>query len=917
MDFRRYVRDRLPPRAVRREPEIVDEWAQHLAELYQEALAAGASEPDARASACAALSEHPLQLAREIESASRALPAVIADRWLTAASEPAPTKGTFPMLGDLRRDVAYAIRMMAAAPGFTITVAVTLALGIGATAIIFTAFDAILVRTPGISDPSSLVAVYNASTDRTEQFAVLSHPDYADVRDSGIFADIAAFGGISLALELGGEVQPVAGQIVTGNYFRVLGTRMAMGRSFLPDEDRPGTDARPVIVSHTFWRNRLGGNPSIINTPLTLNGTVFTIVGVTPPLFAGAAVGSAPEVWAPMALQPEMRPPSAGLRRSLGTSDLLNQRSPRWLSAVARMGPGADATSSLAALDVVAKRLQAAYPATNRTRTFNVTALGEGPGLRATTRPMLRLLAIAVGLVLLIACANVASLLLARSVSRRREVAVRMALGAGGGRLLRQWLTEASLLASIGGMAGLVLTQWGAPLLHLAGIPATIPLEVNLRVVLFTFAVAVVSAISVGLAPVVQITRRDTVEALRDEGGAVATGTHAARLRRAFVVFQVAVGLVLLAGAGLFLRTLQNAQAVELGYQLHATMVADINLDVRGYSQEAGRQVYLRVLDRLRGMPGVAAAGAARITVLSGGARTTTISVDGRPLAQDGSNGMDVRVNVVSDGYLDSLGIRLLRGRDFQRYDEAGVPRVAIVSEALASRLWPNQDPLGRTFGTGSPPLTVIGVAPDTVYRSVLERQPLPFFYLPLSQNYESGVALHVRAAAGDPLSLLPAVRTAVREVDPRIVVARPQRLAEVFDQSLTYQRMMATLVSFFGGTALLLAAVGLYGVMSHLVGQRRAEIGIRFALGARPHSIFKLVLGEALRLVAIGTALGLAGAFVATRYVETQLFGVTPVDPLTLLGACVLLAGVAALACLIPARRAMRVDPVVALRTT
>jgi predicted permease len=278
---------------------------------------------------------------------------------------------------------------------------------------------------------------------------------------------------------------------------------------------------------------------------------------------------------------------------------------------------------------------------------------------------------------------------------------------------------------------------------------------------------------------------------------------------------------------------------------------------------------------------------------------------------------MDVRVNVVSEGYLDALGIRLLRGRDFQPSDQPGGPRVAIVSEALASRLWPNQDPLGRSFGSGASALTVIGVAPDTVYRSVLERQQLPFFYIPLSQNYESGVALHVRAAAGDPLSLLPAIRTAVRDVDPRIVVARPQRLADVFDQSLTYQRLMATLVSFFGGTALLLAAVGLYGVMAHLVGQRRAEIGIRFALGARPQSIFKLVLGEALRLVAIGTALGLAGALVATRYIETQLFGVKPIDPLTFAGACLLLTIVAALACLIPARRAMRVDPVVALRST
>jgi putative ABC transport system permease protein len=504
--------------------------------------------------------------------------------------------------------------------------------------------------------------------------------------------------------------------------------------------------------------------------------------------------------------------------------------------------------------------------------------------------------------------------LLARGVSRRREVAVRVAVGAGRSRLMRQWLTESVLLAVLGGAGGLLLAYWSAPLLHVAGIPEAVHLGTNSRVLVFTFTVAVLSGIAFGLAPVVQTLRTDTLSALRDEGGAVASGSYAGRMRRAFVVLQVAISLLLLVGAGLFLRTLQNAHAIDLGYRLDSTMVADVNLDVRGYSQEAGRVAYQQILDRLRGIPGVKAAGAARVTVLSGGARTVSVSVDGRPLARDGNNAIDVRANIVSDGYLDSLGIPLLRGRDFSAEDDWQRPRVAIVSRQLAARLWPNEDPIGQTLIDGET-ATVVGVVPDTVYRSALERDAPPFYYLPLAQNYEAGVALHVRAAQGDPLGLLPAIRAAVRGIDPALVVARPQRLRSVFEASLASQRMMATLVGLFGIAALTLAAVGLYGVMAHLAGQRRTEIGIRLALGASPTSILTLIVSDGLRLVAIGAALGMLAAMASTRWISSQLFGIQPVDPLTFVAGSVLLGAVAVLACLIPARRAMRVDPSAALR--
>ena len=916
MDFRRSVREHLPPLAIAREPEIVDELAQHLADLYQEARAAGATHDAALARALAALPES-VDLARDIESANRALPGLIADRWRARHTEPADYSGRHDMFGDLRRDLHYAVRMLAATPAFTIVVFLTLTLGVGANAVIFTAIDAILLRTPAVAAPESLASVYNSGADGRERFSVMSYPDVEDLRAGGVFQDVAAFSAVSLAYESGGQTEAIDGEVVTGNFFEVLGVRIAPGRAFLAEEDRRGSPVRVAVISHAFWTDRLNANPAVAGTSMTLNGSAYTIVGVAPPQFVGAAVGRAPALWVPMALQQEVRPPTAGLRRSLGSADLLTARGPRWLSAVGRLKPGSDLAQTPAGLDVVARRLQAAYPDTNATRAFNAVALGEGPGVRASSRPLLRLLGVSVLLVLLIACANVASLLLARSVSRRREVAVRMAVGAGHSRLVRQWLTESVLLSLLGGLGGVVLANWGAPLLHIAGIPETVNLGMNARVLGFAFAVAASSGILFGLAPVLQTLQTNTISALRDEGGAVASGRLASRLRRAFVVFQVAVSLMLLVGAGLFLRTLRNAHAVNLGYGIDSTLVADINLDVRGYSQPAGQVAYQQILERLEATPGVAAAGASRVTVLSGGARTVSVSVDGRPVAPDGSNGLDVRVNVISDGYLDALGIPMLRGRHFTAADGPTSVRVAIVSRSLAARLWPNDDPIGKQLMTGNTPATVVGLVPDTVYRNALEREPPPFFYLPLAQNYESGVTLHVRAAHGDPLALLPFVRAAVRHVDPAIAIARPQRLRSLFEQSIASQRMMATLVGLFGGIALVLASVGLYGVMAHLAGQRRTEIGIRLALGARPTTILSLILGEGLRLVAIGAVIGLAAALVASRLLESQLYGVGPTDPLTFAAVCLLLAVVAIFACLIPARRAMRVDPAVALRST
>ena len=393
-------------------------------------------------------------------------------------------------------------------------------------------------------------------------------------------------------------------------------------------------------------------------------------------------------------------------------------------------------------------------------------------------------------------------------------------------------------------------------------------------------------------------------------------------MRGAFVILQIAVSLVLLVGAGLFLRTLENAYSVDLGYQVDQTLVASLNLEARGYFEggsrgaDAGLAVYEQILSRVEALPGVVAAGAARMTVLSGGARSTAVSTDGRPIERDNSNALGVRANVVSRRYFETMNIPILHGRPFDASDGPEPPRVTIVTKSLADRLWPNEDPIGKTLRDERRQLQVVGVVPDTVYTTTLERERPPTYYLLLAQNYESGVALHVRAA-GNPMSLVPAIREAVRQVDSQLAVERPQLLRDVLDRTLSRQRMMATLVGLFGAVALILAVFGLYGVMAHVATQRTPEIGIRLAMGAQPASIVTLLLGQGLRLLGIGVAIGLTGALLGTRYIEAQLFGVTATDPLTFVSGCVVLAIAGLTASVIPALRAMHVDPIIALRRT
>ena len=969
MDFREYVRQQLPSLLTPREPEILEELAQHLEDLYREQRLAGLDHDDALARAASALTAtgptagrpertgsaphvkfwtalfkasppersagkqvQPLakrslgglkrSLATDIRSASRAPGERLLDSVHAALDEPVVVRpGTLTLLADLRRDVRYAIRSLIHAPGFTAVAVVTLALGIGATAVIFSAIDAVLLRGAPVAAPDRVVSVYTKWAARATttpaggpQTSNSSYPDFADLRASGVLADLAAFSDIQVSLDADGGAERIDAQVVSGNYFDVLGVRPVLGRGFAPTEDVHGSPVHVVLLSHALWQQRFGGDAGIVGRAITINSNAYVVIGVAPRGFAGPVLGNMSDAWVPMALQQEVRPPSAGaLRRRLGTLNLLGFRDVRWVNMIGRLRDGQSVNEANAALDLVGQRLAAAYPDSNKDLTATAFTLGRGPGVRTRTQPILMLLAAAVVLVLLIACANVAGLTLTRAVTRRREVAVRLAVGAGRGQLIRQWLTEAVIIGIAGAGVGLILVEWAPTILRGLGIPENVDLGVNVNVLAFTLATGVSCGLVFGIVPVMQFVRRDVLAGLRDEGSAGTTTTGATRLRSAFVIVQVALSFVLLVGAGLFIRTLMHAYAVDLGYDVDRMLIANLALSDE-YSAESGTALYDDLLNRVNNLPGVLSAGAARVTVLSGTARTVGVSVDGQPIKDDRSNAIPVRANTVSRGYLDTMGIQVIRGRQFEVTDVVSSPRVVIISQALGERLWPGADPIGRVLVEDGP-LQVIGVVPDTVYLSSTELEPRPFFYTPLSQNFENAVSLHIRTA-GDPLLVLGPLRQVLRTLDSKLALTRPRRLVDEFDRSVETERVLARLTGILSGLALLLAAVGLYGVMAYTVKQRTREVGLRLAIGATPAGIMRLIVGRGARLIAVGFALGLVGAAAGMQLVRAQLFGVETTDPLTWLGVGLLLGVVGLVACGIPARRATKVAPAAVLRS-
>jgi predicted permease len=712
-----------------------------------------------------------------------------------------------------------------------------------------------------------------------------------------------------------GEPEIAFIEAVSGNYFPMLGVGPSRGR-LLADGDDNGDAAPAVVISHALWTRRFGNDASIVGRTIQFNSRPFTIAGVAARDYTGAMRGLSVDAWLPIL---------ASWRLTTGErGNWTEQRTSRGLFLLARLRPGVGITQAQAAFDVIAAQLYAAYPQEWRTirgagRAVSVVAERDArlhPDLTGPVAGFIAVLLVVVGLVLLTACANVANLLLARGAARSREIGVRLALGSGRARLVRQLLTENTLLAASGGVFGVLVAWWLMRVLTSFKPPVPIPLAIDLRldpsVLIFTLSLSVLTGLIFGLAPAWHASKTDIVPVLKDD--AALGRTRRSRLRGAFVAAQVASSMFLLVGAGLFVRSLLSARAIDAGFDPGNMIVMMVLPELQGYDQRAGRSLYDNLLARVAAVPGVQSATLAESVPLSiGGSRRGTAIEGYQP--QPGED-TETAYNVVAPRYFETMRIPMVRGRSFTDADRAGAPPVVIVNEAFARRYWPNADPIGKRLsanGSGGPFREVVGVTRTGKYNTLGE-EPRPFYYLPLWQEYQGTVTLHVKTA-GDPRALIGSVREAVRAVDPNVPVVDVKTMDEQMLVALLPARLAGTLLGAFGLLALLLASVGIYGVMAYAVVSRTREIGVRRALGAQTNDLLRLILGEGMRLAAIGFAIGLVAALALTRFVSSLLYGVTPNDPLTFAGALGILTLAAIVACYIPALRALRVDPVTALR--
>jgi macrolide transport system ATP-binding/permease protein len=811
-------------------------------------------------------------------------------------------------------DLKYAFRLLIKSPAFTAVAVLSLALGIGANSAIFSLVNAVLLRPIPVDGADRLVSVFTTDQ-RNPGNLPLSHLNYKDLRSQNqVFTDMGAFTFAQVNWSTGKESEQILLQVVSGNYFSVLGAQPAIGRGFLPEEDVKATPV--VVISQGFWDRNLGKDPNVVGRTLTLNRTPFTIVGVAPEGFTGTLLGGNPAGWVPMAMHDVVQP----------NFDWYEQRRGLFLFAFGRLKPGVPVEQARANLRGVFGQLEQAFPVDNKGRSAGAVPLLDArlnpngqDGAPIVQRSVI--LMTVVGIVLLIACANIANLLLARATRRRKEIAVRLALGAERSRLVRQLLTESLLLSAIGGVLGMLLAYWLLDVLIAGDLQLPFPIgddvTVDGRVLTFTALLALSTGLLFGLAPALQASRPDVVPVLKNEMVPSVANQRGWRglfsLRQALVICQVALSLVSLVAAGLFFRSLNHAKAIDPGFETRGVLMMNVNLGREGYTPDRGQLFYQQVVERLSGLPGVRHVSVAQGAPLAGGLLRSVFPEGADTTTRDR---ILVQVNSVSPGYLDTLGIPLLRGRDFSLNDTTGAPLVVVINETMAQRFWPGEEAIGKRFKFFGDEqfTTVIGVARNSKYNGVAE-DPIPFIYQPLRQNYSPNAALHVRAE-GNATGLASAMRAAVLEIDPTLSVFNIRTLEEQVSDSLGALRVNVVMLATFGSLALLLASIGLYGVASYAVSQRTREIGVRMALGARPSSVLGLVLGRGLMLVGIGVALGLGAAIlISTRISPTLLPNVSVRDPLTLVSTAALLSVVALVANYIPARRATRIDPLLALR--
>jgi predicted permease len=812
----------------------------------------------------------------------------------------------------LLKDIRFGARALWKSPGFTLVAVASLALGIGANTAIFSLVNTVLLRPLPAREPSRLVSVSVYGKD--DSMLAFSYPTYRDFRDrggdalSGVFAERLA----PMSLSRDGNNQRVWGYLVTGNYFDVLGVGAALGRPLTPDDDRAPLAGPVAVLSHGGWVRRFGADPSVVGKDIELNGHPFRVVGVMPEGFSGAEVIYTPEVWVPMTMQEWIEPGNAWLER----------RTTQNIFAVGRLKGGVTREQAEASLNNLARALGQEYPDTNEGQRIALVPPGFiVPQLRGAVVGFAAVLMGAVALVLLIACVNLANLLLARASARRKEIAIRLAMGASRWRVVRQLLTESLLLSLAGGVLGLLLAMWILDLVAAYRPPIDVPLwidvKVDVRVMAFTLAASVATALMFGLMPALQSARADLVPALKDAGAL--TGRTRARLRGALVVAQVMLSLIVLVAAGLVVRALGRLQTVSPGFEAGRGLVASFDLGLQNYDKARGQEFERQLVERVRALPGVKAASLTDLMPLSLNYSSSDVHIEGQQTGR-GANAPLAMVASVERDYFNAMSIPLVAGRMFTDADKEGAQGVVVVNETFARRFFPGRDPaqgaLGRRMSFQSdagPWLEIVGVARDGKYWTLGEAPQL-FVYSPLSQSYSSTATLVVRAE-GDPRSLAPSIRAEVSKIDPALPLFDVKTMEEHMGVSLFPARVAASLLGAFGLLALLLAAMGVYGVVSYSVAQRTREIGIRLALGARARDVLRLVAGRGMALVAAGLVAGLAFALALTRYMEGVLYGVSATDALTFTLVVILLAAVALLACLVPARRATKVDPMEALR--
>jgi macrolide transport system ATP-binding/permease protein len=810
-------------------------------------------------------------------------------------------------MSTLWQDLRYGLRMLLKTPGFTAIAVLSLALGIGANTAIFSLLNTAVLRPLPIEKPDEMVGFNN--TEEQRLFPTFSYPNYKDFETRNqVFSGVMAYRFAPLSLSHDGINERLWGYVVTGNYFEVLGVNAALGRVISTDDDlTPG--GHPVaVLSYKCWQTRFGSDLNINGKEILVNGRGYTVIGIAPQGFSGTEIIAAPEIWFPMAMQAQI---------DVG-DQWLTKRGVENIFVQGRLKSGVSTSQAQAALNLIAADLEREYPDINEGKRVILSPIGLMTGAgRGMVVGFVSLLMAGVGLVLLLACTNLANLLLARAAERRREIGVRLALGASRFQLVRQLLTESMLLAVGGGALGLLMAVWlvdmATGLKPPIDVPLAIELHIDYRVLIFTCLLTLATGLLFGILPALQATKTDLLSALKDESGF--GNLKGSRLKNGLIVFQVAVSVVLLVGGGLMLRSLQNAQTVKLGFDPQNAIELSFDLRLQGYNESQGREFQKRLLERVRALPDVQGAGIADLVPVDLHFGRRSVFIEGQ-LPERNANAPRAMSNRITPGYFAAMSTRLLQGRDFSEQDNETAARVVIVNETFARQFWQGEDAIGKRFSIDnpeSPKLQIIGIAEDGKYAGLGE-DPRAFIYRPMWQSYTGSSSLIVRGAT-DSQRLIAEVRSQLRELDANMPISTAKTLVERLALPLLPARLAASSLGSFGLLALALAAIGIYGVMSYGVTRRTREIGIRIALGAQQADVLNLVMKQGTRLTLIGLGLGLLASLALTRLMKNLLFGISATDPLTFIFISLLLAGVALLACYVPARRATKVDPMVALR--